>query len=115
MSFSKLAKTLLKNLSGHSAVYQTKQMSSDPLFPTTTTTSYDITIYLKAPSIDDLKSGLASAEDVLILVSPLELGIEPKINDVIIASGKTYPVKKIITINEKNGVAALLKIFCEVR
>lgn len=111
--FQILAKTLLKNLSKYDTVYkQLTGNNSDPLFPTTTETQTPITCYFKTPTNGDISSGVATASDVMIMVSGADLsGITPKQNDII----DGYTVKKIISLKESNNETALFTFVCEKR
>ena len=76
-----------------------------------TTTQINITIYPKSPEQGDIQSGLANANDVMILASSVELGdIEVKNGDKIIYD-KTVMIKVIKPIYSGNKIA-LYKFIC---
>lgn len=53
-----------------------------------------ITCYISKPTAGEIQAGLATADDAIILVSALELGLTPKNEDLIVFSDKTYTIKK---------------------
>ena len=71
-----------------------------------------MTIYQKAPTNGDISSGLASAGDVIILVSGKDFGaVVPKEADKV----GNYSISRVISIKELNGVVALYKLVCKFR
>lgn len=109
--FALLAKTMLKNLSKYETIYKSITSSNDPMFPSSTTVELPITAYIKAPTSGDIAAGLATASDIVVLVSGADITIAPKLNDTI----DTYTVKKIIEVKETNNTTALYKFICEKR
>lgn len=112
-NFQSMATRLLKNLSGFSATFKrvTSVYNEDTLTNENTTIEIPITIYQKAVTNGDISSGLASATDIMILISAYELGVIPKQNDYI----NTFQIEKVITVKEKNGLDALYKCVCKAR
>lgn len=61
--------------------------------PTTTTTDYPITAYISKPTEGQIKAGLATITDAIILVSAKELGVDVEPENKIIFPHATYSVK----------------------
>ena len=80
---------------------------------TNTETDYAITIYIDKPNSGDITSGLASATDVMILVSAKELGVEVNVGDKIVGD-KTYEVKADKPIYS-GALIAMHQIICVIR
>jgi hypothetical protein len=117
--FQNIAKKLLNKLSALDAVYQYEDGSVyDPATMTNVPNlvTKDLTIYKTKVSNGDIQAGIASATDLMILVSGLDLeGVTPKQGHKIIDSTGVYEVDKILPTNEANGVVALYKFVCKLR
>jgi hypothetical protein len=77
-----------------------------------TKTDYPVTIYIDKPDISLINGGLATASDLLILISAKELGRSIEANDIVSFDSKSYTVLRDMPIYSGEEIA-LYRVICK--
>lgn len=117
--FQKISKNILSKLSNLTGVYKEEIGSTYDVASMTNTpayTEYPIACCRTKVTNGDIQAGIASATDLTILVSGLDLvGAIPKEGDLITIGSDTYQVNVVLPFDEALGVKAFYKFICKAR